>query len=481
MNLHEYQGKELLARYGVPVQQGILAHTLEEAVAAYEKIKQDSGSPFAVVKAQIHAGGRGKGGGVKLAKNMDDLKTHAGNILGMMLKTPQTPGGMEGPGKLVRKVIITEDAYKPNFESCKEYYISVLTDRDSKRNVIVYSVKGGMDIEAVAEETPELVHKEFVDPQLGLQGFQARKIAFNFGLQGEAFKSMIKFVTKLYDAFVKSDATLIEINPCMHNGLDEMIAVDTKMALDDNALFRHKDLIAWRDKDEEDPMEVEAGEHDLNYVKLDGNVGCMVNGAGLAMATMDVIKLSGGEPANFLDVGGTADAQRVEQAFRLILKDPNVEAILINIFGGIVRCDRVANGVVEAYKNMGDEINVPIIVRLQGTNADIAKHIIDESGLNVRSATLLQEAAEEVGKALQPEDLTKIEGIGPKIQEALNEAGIKSYRKLSVTSAEQLKEILKSFPMVNPSTWSQQADMASKGKWQELRKWQDELIGGVEK
>lgn len=295
MNLHEYQGKELLARYGVPVQQGILAHTLEEAVAAYEKIKQDSGSPFAVVKAQIHAGGRGKGGGVKLAKNMDDLKTHAGNILGMMLKTPQTPGGMEGPGKLVRKIIITEDAYKPNFESCKEYYISVLTDRDSKRNVIVYSVKGGMDIEAVAEETPELVHKEFVDPQLGLQGFQARKIAFNFGLQGEAFKNMMKFVTKLYDAFVKSDATLIEINPCMHNGLDEMIAVDTKMSLDDNALFRHKDLIAWRDKDEEDPMEVEAGEHDLNYVKLDGNVGCMVNGAGLAMATMDVIKLSGGE------------------------------------------------------------------------------------------------------------------------------------------------------------------------------------------
>ncbi len=482
MNLHEYQGKDLLARHGVPVQQGVVAHTLEEAVKAYEKIQQDSGSDFAVVKAQIHAGGRGKGGGVKLAKNLDDLKEHAGNILGMMLKTPQTPGGMNGEGKLVRKVLITEDAYQPDFDSCKEYYVSILTDRDSKSNVIVYSIKGGMDIETVAAKTPELVHTEKVDPQLGLQGFQARRIAFNLGLSGTAFKNMVKFISKLYDAYVKSDASLIEINPCMHNGHDEMLAVDCKMTLDDNALFRHKDLIAWRDKTEEDPMEVEADEHDLNYVKLDGNVGCMVNGAGLAMATMDVIKLSGGEPANFLDVGGTADAKRVEQAFRLILRDPNVEAILINIFGGIVRCDRVANGVVEAYRNMGDEINVPIIVRLQGTNADIAKTIIDESGLNVRSATLLQEAADEVAKALQPNDLTKIEGIGPKIEEALSEAGIKSYRKLSSMSEDAIKEALAGkFPMAKPSTWAKQADMASKGKWDELKKWQDELDGGLEK
>ncbi len=400
MNLHEYQGKELLAKYGVPVQQGVLVHTVEEAEAAYKKIQEASGSAFAIVKAQIHAGGRGKGGGVKVAKSMNDLREHAGNILGMMLKTPQTPGGMDGDGKLVRKILITEDAYKPDFDSCKEYYVSILTDRDKKCNVIVYSTEGGMDIEKVAEETPHLVHKEEVDPQLGLQGFQARRVAFNLGLSGKAFKSMVKFISKLYTAYVKADATLIEINPCMHNGFDEMIAVDTKMTLDDNAMYRHKDLIEWRDKDEEDAAEVEADEQGLNYVKLDGNVGCMVNGAGLAMATMDVIKISGGEPANFLDVGGTADAKRVEQAFKIILKDPNVKAILINIFGGIVRCDRVANGVVEAYKNMGDAIKVPIIVRLQGTNADIAKQIIDESGLAVRSATLLQEAADLVKEAM---------------------------------------------------------------------------------
>lgn len=400
MNLHEYQGKDLLARYGVPVQKGILAHTVEEAEAAYQKIQDESGSSFAVVKAQIHAGGRGKGGGVKLAKSMSDLREHAGNILGMMLKTPQTPGGMDGEGKLVRKVLITEDAYKPSFDACKEYYVSILTDRERKCNVIVYSTEGGMDIEKVAEETPHLVHKEAVDPQLGLQGFQARRVAFNLGLSGTAFKNMAKFITKLYNAYVQADASLIEINPCMHNGHDEMLAVDTKMTLDGNSLFRHKDLLDWRDKDEEDPAEVEADEFGLNYVKLDGNVGCMVNGAGLAMATMDVIKISGGEPANFLDVGGTADAKRVEQAFRIILKDPNVKAILINIFGGIVRCDRVANGVVEAYKNMGDAIQVPIIVRLQGTNADIAKKVIDESGLAVRSATLLQEAADLVREAM---------------------------------------------------------------------------------
>ncbi|MEM8524575.1 MAG: ADP-forming succinate--CoA ligase subunit beta [Bacteroidota bacterium] len=400
MNLHEYQGKELLASYGVPVQEGIVAETVEEAVAGYKKLKEETGSDFAIVKAQIHAGGRGKGGGVKLAKNMDDLKEHAGNILGMMLKTPQTPGGMDGEGKLVRKVLISEDAYKPDFDSCKEYYVSILTDREKKCNVIIYSTEGGMDIEAVAEETPHLVHKEYIDPRLGMQGFQARRVAFNLGLSGAAFKNMVKFISKLYKAYVGADASLIEINPCMHNGHDEIIAVDTKLTLDESALFRHKGFIDWRDVHEEDPMEVEAGEFGLNYVNLDGNVGCMVNGAGLAMATMDVIKLSGGEPANFLDVGGTADAKRVEQAFRIILKDPKVEAILINIFGGIVRCDRVANGVVEAYKNMGDEIKVPIIVRLQGTNADIAKTIIDESGLAVKSAIILQDAADLVKEAL---------------------------------------------------------------------------------
>ena len=399
MNLHEYQGKELLKKYGVAVQDGHIAETVDEAVAAYEKYQSESGNNVVVIKAQIHAGGRGKGGGVKLAKNIEDVKTHASNIIGMMLKTPQTPGGMEGPGKLVRKIFIAEDSYVPTFDSCKEYYISILTDRDSKRNVIIYSTEGGMDIEAVAEHTPHLVHKEYIDPTLGLQGFQLRKIAFNLGLSGQAFKEMTKFIHNLYLAFVGSDASLFEINPCLKTGDDRIIAVDAKVTLDDNALFRHPELAAMRDIHEEDPTEVEAKSHDLNYVKLDGNVGCMVNGAGLAMATMDIIKLSGGEPANFLDVGGTADAKRVEQAFRIILKDPNVKAILINIFGGIVRCDRVAQGVVDAYKNMGN-ITVPIIVRLQGTNADLAKQIIDESGLEVHSAILLQEAADKVKEVL---------------------------------------------------------------------------------
>ena len=401
MNLHEYQGKDLLEKYGVAIQKGTVAHTVEEAVDAYNTLRQQSGSDFAVVKAQIHAGGRGKGGGVKLAKNPDEFKTHAENILGMMLKTPQTPGGMEGPGKLVRKILIAEDAYAPDFDACKEYYVSILMDRNSKRNVIIYSTEGGMDIETVAEETPHLVHKEFIDPELGILPFQARKVAFNLGLTGKAFKEMTKFITKLYAAFVGSDASLFEINPCLKTGDDRIIAVDCKVTLDGNALYRHKDLAELRDTDEEDPIEVEAQSYGLNFVKLDGNVGCMVNGAGLAMATMDVIKLSGGEPANFLDVGGTADAKRVEQAFRIILKDPNVKAILINIFGGIVRCDRVANGVVDAYKSMGNEINVPIIVRLQGTNADIAKEIIDNSGLEVKSAILLQEAADIVKEVLE--------------------------------------------------------------------------------
>lgn len=400
MNLHEYQGKELLKRYGVPVQEGILAESKEEAIVAYQRLSAQTGSPVAVVKAQIHAGGRGKGGGVKLVKNEEELREKAGQILGMMLKTPQTPGGLNGPGKLVKKVLIAEDCYVPRFEDCKEYYVSILMDRERKQNVIIYSTEGGMNIEEVAEQTPHLVHKEYIDPSVGIIGFQARKIAFNLGLSGTAFKEMVKFVQSLYQTFVGADASLIEINPCLETGDGHILAVDAKVTLDDNGLYRHPDLESWRDLNEEDPTEVEAREHDLNFVNLDGNVGCMVNGAGLAMATMDIIKLSGGDPANFLDVGGTADANRVEQAFRIILKDPNVKAILINIFGGIVRCDRVANGVVQAYKNIGD-IQVPIIVRLQGTNAELAKQIIDESGLKVRSAILLKEAAELVQEALQ--------------------------------------------------------------------------------
>ncbi len=400
MNLHEYQGKELLKSFGVTIQEGIVVTTVEEAVNAFKQLQEETGTEFAVVKAQIHAGGRGKGGGVKLIKNMDELKDTAGNILGMMLKTPQTPGGINGPGKLVRKILIAEDVYAPDFDACDEFYISILMDRERKCNVIIYSTEGGMDIEKVAEETPQLVHKEYIDPALGFQSFQARKVAFNLGLSGKAFKEMTKFITLLYKSFVNSDSSLFEINPCLKTGDDRIIAVDCKVTLDDNALFRHPDLAELRDTDEEDPTEVEARKYDLNFINLDGNVGCMVNGAGLAMATMDIIKLSGGEPANFLDVGGTADAERVEQAFRIILKDPNVKAILINIFGGIVRCDRVAQGVVDAYQNIGN-INVPIIVRLQGTNADIAKKIIDESGLEVHSATLLQEAADLVTKVLE--------------------------------------------------------------------------------
>ena len=400
MNLHEYQGKEILKEYGVPTQEGYIAENLEEAINAYGKLQQMRDADVVVVKAQIHAGGRGKGGGVKLAKNLTEVQTHSKKILGMMLKTPQTPGGLEGPGKKVNKILIAEDSFKPTFDSCKEYYVSILMDRERKQNVIIYSTEGGMDIEEVAEKTPEKVHKEYVDPTLGLQGFQMRKIAFNLGLSGVAFKNMTKFIAKLYKAFVGSDSSLIEINPCLHSGNDEIIAVDCKFTLDDNALFRHPDYAAYRDTSEEDPTEVEAKAFGLNYVNLDGNVGCMVNGAGLAMATMDIIKLSGGEPANFLDVGGTADAARVEQAFRIILKDPEVKAILINIFGGIVRCDRVAQGVVDAYKNIGN-IQVPIIVRLQGTNADIAKELIDKSGLEVHSATLLQEAADLVKKVLK--------------------------------------------------------------------------------
>jgi succinyl-CoA synthetase beta subunit len=397
MNLHEYQGKELLASFGVTVQRGIVAKTAEEAVAAGKELMETTGTSWHVVKAQIHAGGRGKGGGVKLAKSLEDLEKISREIIGMQLITPQTPP----EGKKVNQVLVAEDVYYPGASEPNELYISVLLNRATGKNMIMYSTEGGMDIEAVAEATPHLIFTEEVDPALGLQGFQARKIAFNLGLSGAAFKDMTKFVSALYKAYVGSDASLFEINPVLKTSDDRIIAVDAKVTLDDNSLFRHKDFEALRDLSEENPVEVEAREVGLNYVDLDGNVGCMVNGAGLAMATMDLIKQAGGDPANFLDVGGTADAARVETAFRLILKDPDVKAILVNIFGGIVRCDRVAQGIVDAYKNMGDAIKVPIIVRLQGTNADIAKELIESSGLNVLSATAFQEAADKVKEALK--------------------------------------------------------------------------------
>ena len=395
MNIHEYQGKSILESFGVAIQRGIVADTPEEAVEAAKKINETTGSEWFVVKAQIHAGGRGKGGGVKLAKSYDEVKSIACDIIGMDLITPQTPP----EGKRVNKVLITEDVYYPGESETSEIYMSVLLDRARGKVTIMYSPEGGMDIEAVAEKTPELIFKEEIDPGMGIQGFQCRKIAFNLGLSGKAFKEMSKFVKSLYDAYVGSDASLFEINPVLKTSDDRVIAVDSKVTLDDNALFRHKDYAEMRDKTEEDPTEVQAGEAGLNYVQLDGNVGCMVNGAGLAMATMDIIKLSGGEPANFLDVGGTADAERVEKAFRIILQDSKVKAILVNIFGGIVRCDRVAQGIVDAYKNI-DGINVPIIVRLQGTNAVEAKQLIEESGLKVHSVVLLQEAADKVKEVL---------------------------------------------------------------------------------
>ncbi|MGB2341170.1 MAG: ADP-forming succinate--CoA ligase subunit beta [Flavobacteriaceae bacterium] len=397
MNLHEYQGKEILASYGVSIQRGIVAQTAEEAVTAAKKLTDETGTGWHVVKAQIHAGGRGKGGGVKIAKSLEEVSTLAGQIIGMQLITPQTPP----EGKPVHQVLVAEDVYYPGASDTSEFYVSVLLNRATGRNMIMYSTEGGMDIETVAEETPHLIFTEEIDPASGMMPFQARKVAFNLGLSGQAFKEMIKFITSLYTAYVNSDSSLFEINPVLKTSDDKILAVDAKVSIDDNALFRHKDYLSLRDIREENPIEVEAGEVGLNYVDLDGNVGCMVNGAGLAMATMDLIKQAGGDPANFLDVGGTADAARVETAFRLILKDPNVKAILVNIFGGIVRCDRVAQGIVDAYKNLGDAINVPIIVRLQGTNADIAKQLIDSSGLNVLSATAFQEAADKVQQAIK--------------------------------------------------------------------------------
>lgn len=402
MNIHEYQAKEILKSYGVTIQEGIVADTPDKAKEAAKELNQMTGTEWYVIKAQIHAGGRGKGkiqetdsNGVVLAKSLDEVAPKSKDIIGGTLVTHQT-----GPeGKKVSKVLIAQDVYYPGENDPKEYYLSILLDRNTGQNVIMASTEGGMDIETVAEETPEKIIKEYVDPSVGLQGFQARKVAFALGLEGSAFKEMVKFIFSLYKAFVGIDASLFEINPVLKTSDDKILAVDSKVNIDDNALYRHKDIAELRDLSEEDPLEVEAGQSGLNYVKLDGNVGCMVNGAGLAMATMDMIKLSGGEPANFLDVGGGANAETVESGFRIILKDPNVKAILINIFGGIVRCDRVANGVVEAYKKIGD-IPVPIIVRLQGTNAQEGAKIIEESGLKVTSAILLKDAAQKVKEVI---------------------------------------------------------------------------------
>ena len=397
MNVHEYQAKEILSSFGVRIQRGKVAHTTKNALTVAQELSEETGTSLFVVKAQIHAGGRGKGGGVKLAKGIDKVEEVVDSILGMDLVTPQTPP----EGKRVHQVLIAEDVYYPGASEPEEYYMSVLLNRSTGRNMIMYSTEGGVDIETVAEETPHLIFTEDIDPAVGLMPFQARRVAFNLGLSGNAFKEMTRFVTALYSAYVQSDSSLFEINPVLKTSDDKILAVDAKVSLDDNALFRHKDYQELRDVREENPVEVEAKEVGLNYVALDGNVGCMVNGAGLAMATMDLIKQAGGEPANFLDVGGTADAARVETAFRLILKDPKVKAILVNIFGGIVRCDRVAQGIVDAYKNMGDSIQVPIIVRLQGTNADIAKELIDNSGLAVHTAVLFQEAADKVQEVLR--------------------------------------------------------------------------------
>ena len=396
MNLHEYQGKNILESFGVGIQRGFVASSPKEALDAAKKLIDLTDTKFHVIKAQIHAGGRGKGGGVKLAKSFSEVEKISKNIIGMNLITPQTPP----EGKKVNKILIAEDVYYSGESEPKEFYISILLNRSSGKNMIMYSTEGGMDIESVADKTPHLIFNEEIDPSMGLLSFQARKIAFNLGLKDKAFKSMIKFISNLYKAYVGSDATLFEINPVLKTADNNIIAVDAKVSIDNNALFRHPDYNKLRDFEEENPIEVEAGKAGLNYVDLDGNVGCMVNGAGLAMATMDLIKQSGGAPANFLDVGGTADAKRVELAFRLILKDPNVKAILVNIFGGIVRCDRVAQGIIDAYTNIGDDIKIPIIVRLQGTNSESAKNLIQNSNLDVVAATAFEEAAIKVQEVL---------------------------------------------------------------------------------
>ena len=397
MNLHEYQAKEILNGFGVRIQRGYVASTPDIAVEKAKQLNQETGTDFFVIKAQVHAGGRGKGGGVKLAKSIDDVYEISDKIIGMNLITPQT----SAEGKKVHQVLVAEDVYYPGDSEIEEYYISVLLNRSTSKNMIMYSTEGGMDIETVAENTPDLIHTLDVCPKDGLTDINAKEIASNLKLHGNAKDEMIQFVKSLYEAYDNSDSSLFEINPVIKTSDDKILAVDAKVTIDDNALFRHPDYAEMRDVREENPIEVEAKEVGLNYVDLDGNVGCMVNGAGLAMATMDLIKQAGGEPANFLDVGGTADSERVETAFRIIMKDPDVKAILINIFGGIVRCDRVANGIVDACKNMKDDISVPIIVRLEGTNSKIAKDIIDSSGLNFHSAVEFKEAADKVHKVLE--------------------------------------------------------------------------------
>lgn len=395
MNIHEYQGKSILQVYGVPVQEGFIAETAEHAKVVAGELQKKFGTEIFVIKAQIHAGGRGKGGGVKIAKSPAEVADVASRMLGMTLVTHQT-----GPaGKIVHKVLVAQDVYYKGESDIREFYMSILLDRKKARYVIMYSTEGGMDIEEVADKNPGAIFTEEIDPGIGLQDFQLRTIAFNLGLKGKAFKEMVSFVKGMWEAYISSDASLMEINPLLKTSDDKIIAVDCKVTLDDNALFRHPELAAMRDLNEEDPTEVEATDNSLNYVKLDGDVGCMVNGAGLAMATMDLIQLSGGRPANFLDVGGGANARTVESGFRIILKDPNVKAILVNIFGGIVRCDRVAAGIVEAYKSIGN-ISVPVIVRLQGTNADEAKELIEASGLKVIAATTFTDAAVKVRNAL---------------------------------------------------------------------------------
>lgn len=396
MNLHEYQGKQILNSFGVNIQRGIVASTADEAVAAAKKLTKNTGTSWYVIKAQVHAGGRGKGGGVKVAKSIDEVREISSEIIGMNLVTPQT----SVEGKKVHQVLIAEDVYYPGDSEIKEFYMSVLLNRQTSKNMIMYSTEGGVDIESVAENTPDLIHTIDIDPDSGLSDQEISVIADNLGLSGNAHSEMMEFVKSLYNAYSKSDSSLFEINPVIKTSDDKILAVDAKVTIDDNSLFRHQDYLELRDIREENPIEVEAKKAGLNYVDLDGNVGCMVNGAGLAMATMDLIKQAGGDPANFLDVGGTADSERVETAFRIILKDPNVKAILVNIFGGIVRCDRVANGVVDAYKNMKDDIDIPIIVRLQGTNSEIAKEIIDSSGLNFYSATEFKEASDKVQEVL---------------------------------------------------------------------------------
>ncbi|MBC8300077.1 MAG: ADP-forming succinate--CoA ligase subunit beta [Pelagibacterales bacterium] len=396
MNLHEYQGKEILNSFGVTIQRGIVASNPEDAVIAAKRLSNDTGTSWFVIKAQVHAGGRGKGGGVKIAKSIDEVREISSQIIGMNLVTPQTSAS----GKKVHQVLIAEDVYYPGDSEIQEFYMSVLLNRKTSKNMIMYSTEGGVDIESVAENTPHLIHTVDIDPESGLSNEEACKIADNLGLNGNSHNQMVEFVSSLYNAYNKSDSSLFEINPVIKTSDDKILAVDAKVTIDDNSLFRHEDYLKLRDIREENPIEVEAKKAGLNYVDLDGNVGCMVNGAGLAMATMDLIKQAGGDPANFLDVGGTADSERVETAFRIILKDPNVKAILVNIFGGIVRCDRVANGIVDAYKNMKDDVNIPIIVRLQGTNSEIAKQIIDSSGLNFFSATEFKGAADKVQEVL---------------------------------------------------------------------------------